>query len=270
MQWPNAAFTKELETARIPYLSDDGWFSGWKKDDAGWTEHVGHAWLMYLRANENLLGMLVLGDAKIRDTEDLLQNFGMTSGGLTDEKAVKDAMKIVEWRKGASPATAAVEDVAGKGSVLKDEHWTPMLNDAFILGGVHAGQDFHWAEETFHGQSGIDDMKAQKEGQPYIREIWRKYLLGQNNFWSNGFVRVFAREVIGLKAFGYKPIITAHEIGFTPNGGDPAKATFAAYREALTEVDNKSSNAVKINTALGEFLFGDRRALLDLKTGKKT
>jgi hypothetical protein len=39
--------------------------------------------------------------------------------------------------------------VFGQGSIPNDQNWTPLLNDAFIIGGAHARHEFHLAEDSF-------------------------------------------------------------------------------------------------------------------------
>jgi hypothetical protein len=86
--------------------------------------------------------MPLLGDAKIRADRTLIGNFGLASGSGTEDndmemiKALNDNRKVIA--QGAKlPAAAIPIPVVGSGSILNDKKWSPLLNDSFILGGVH-------------------------------------------------------------------------------------------------------------------------------------
>ena len=91
MRWTQKDFTDLAARAASRYESENKW---WKWGDP--ATYVSHAWLMYCRANENTLGMLLLGDAKIRTSRDLLMNFGVASGGgLYDKQELKQAEDLM-------------------------------------------------------------------------------------------------------------------------------------------------------------------------------
>jgi hypothetical protein len=266
MAWTQSDFMAHTEGLESRYRDENGWF--YKSNKTPWKEESQHAWLLYTRANENALGTLILGDAKIRTSIDLLKNFGLASGGgLKDANDIWQAEKAQYWRRRVATDKEPVQDVLGPGSILNDKDWSPFLNDAFILGGVHGGQDFHWAEADFQSATQLDAAKAMRE-KPYLWDSWKKYLLKGKNFWSGGFVRIFARELIGLKTFHYMPIFTTVEIFFKPSSvGTP---TFAEYLDALLAVNFQlgAGSSAEINRALGEFLFGDEDALGGLSLNK--
>ena len=64
-----------------------------------------------------------------------------------------EELKLVEElekRRSAGRSAPALRDapkVLGSGSILNDRNWTPLLNDSFILGGVHGNREFHFAED---------------------------------------------------------------------------------------------------------------------------
>jgi hypothetical protein len=266
MQWTEHQFMAQTEGLEKRYKDENKWF--YQDRDTPWDAECQHAWILYKRANDNTLGTLLLGDAKIRSTVDLLQNFGLTSGGgLSEKKDLATAKAAQDWRKGVTPSGQSAVDVVGPGSILNDQRWTPFLNDAFILGGVHGGQDFHWAEVEFQSSSQLDAARAMRD-RPYLWETWRKYLLKGRNFWAGGFVRVFARELAGLKTFNYMPIFSTIEIMFKPSASDGP--TFKDYLDALSKIgfQDGAASATAINAMLGEFLFGDDDALKGLSLGK--
>jgi hypothetical protein len=265
MAWSENDFMANTEGLESRYKDDNKWFYQSKK--TSWKEESQNAWLLYTKANTNSLGTLLLGDAKIRTAGDLLKNFGMASGGgISDIDEIQKAKEIQDWRAGVTKKGEA-ERVIGPGSILNDKNWTPFLNDAFVLGGVHGGQDFHWAEVEFQSATQLDAAKAMRD-RAYLWNTWRTYLVKGRNFWSEGFVRIFARELIGLKTFNYMPMFTTVEIFFKPasTGG----GSFKEYLDALTKVkfEEGASASQAINRELGEFLFGDEDALSALSLNK--
>ncbi|MFM6080848.1 MAG: hypothetical protein ACKPCI_20455, partial [Dolichospermum sp.] len=65
------------------------------------------------------------------------------------------------------------------GCILNSENWTLIANDAWVIGGIHANTDFHFASP-----------------------------LRWSNLWNNDRKRmsITAREIIGITSFGYKII----------------------------------------------------------------
>ncbi len=77
----------------------------------------------------------------------LTSNFGYVSvhgaePGLPTELARQAAKKRVLNRQHSGEAQNKVLD---RGGILCDLKWSPMLNDAFILGGVHGASQFELA-----------------------------------------------------------------------------------------------------------------------------
>ena len=280
MQWTAAQFEMAASPVLMDYRSHHKWFDWGGKSD---KEIITDAWRLYLRANENALGMLLLGDAKIR-SGNLLMNFGLASGnGLSDarEKQQIDEVFALRQRLSFNTGQRAVEAL-GPGSILNDKSWTPLLNDAFILGGVHGGHEFHWAEEGLGQHSLVGEQEflqtrakfgdaasqyqsALRRDEAYHKERLRHYLLGHSNFWAGGLVRIFARELLGLKRFGYEFVITGQALSFAP--ATFGTGTFREYMNALADVNYFAGDTEKINGAISEFLFNDRRALSTLSTG---
>ena len=165
----------------------------------------------------------------------------------------------------AGPRAGPVVQVQGPGSILNDQRWTPLVNDSFILGGVHTKQDFHWAEEEFDRFS---TENAQKFLKLSCQEKWKRYILEHSNFWAGGYARVFARELIGLKTFGYTAVFETVELGFTP-GICKVPMTFESYLNALKAVQFRRNDRSSINSALSELLFGKSDELSNLSDGKQ-
>jgi hypothetical protein len=279
MRWNVGQFFHNAELVWNRYKCENSWFHTWGNSG----DAIFNAWKLYKAANQNVLGSLLLGDAKIRTSGNLLMNFGLASGsGVSDESELKVIRELQQKRKELSgPRFGAAVDIVGPGSILNDRNWTPLLNDAYILGGVHAGQDFHWTEEGFDLDTGLDHQefvnRLQKFGAAmpqyataldrdpaYMREKWKLYIVKHSNFWSaDGSPRIFAREVIGLSTFGYKPDFTLYNVGFRC-GAPRSDATFSAYLNGLAAINFGRNDRATINASLGEFLFKDQNAVTTL------
>ena len=270
MRWTEDHFKEAAQPVLQRYMQDNGWFA-WRGNAL--DVHVRDAWNLYYAANTNALGMLLLGDAKIRTNSPLMMNFGLTSGNSLKGDAEKAGIDEIQAQRNqlVKPSTGLATSVLGTGSILNDQLWSPLMNDAFILAGAHDGQDFHWAEEEFDqfevrgagtaGRSGVRDAQ-------YYRELWKQYLIGRGNFWGGGFVRVFARELIGLNAFGYKPVFS--KIGVAFEWSDPSgMPDFVKYLDALEAAGFSKNDSAAINAALGRFLFNDPAALAGLTSGAR-
>jgi hypothetical protein len=268
MQWTYDQFYRAAEPVLPRYMQDNGWFHWDRKRP---RVHIEDAWKLYAAANSNELGMLLLGDAKIRTNSPLMMNFGLSSGNAFIAPIEQAGIDAVQAQRDAlaAPGAGPAMTVLGAGSILNDQLWSPMMNDAFVLAGAHDAQEFHWAEEEFDQfevlasrQSGTSSLG---QGPAFYRDRWKQYLLGRGNFWAGGFVRVFARELIGLNAFGYKPVFSSIGVGFERHdlSGSP---DFLAYLDALKAAGFSTSDSAAINAALGRFLFDDPSALASLST----
>ncbi len=149
-------------------------------------------------------------------------------------------------------------EMMGPGSILSAKRWSPLLNDALMLGGIISRQDFHFALNTdeqatwrnltmkhiggaeLHRRRAVFGSAVNAAPKPALsseKELWLKFLhqvprvLWQNN----GTPRVFVRELLGLKIFGYQPVFTLHEIGFIPTGGGGKAPTFENYLAGLRQ-----------------------------------
>lgn len=68
----------------------------------------------------------------------LVMNFGLSSGsGLSDQDELRGVGELLAKRNQLEgPRSGPTIDVLGPGSILKDQNWTPLLNDTYILAGV--------------------------------------------------------------------------------------------------------------------------------------
>ena len=260
-------FFEELVQCAGQYDQDNQWFGftkgGTEWSQGTWIQFIIAAWKLYQNVNSNQLGMILLGDTKIRSDPALLLNFGLAANSSSpqeekDKKLVQDMMsKRKEIAKGSKSKQPV--DIMGPGSILSAKRWSPMLNDAFMLGGIQTLQDFHFALNTDEQlvwqelTSGNTNLDAQETWLKFINKVPRV-------LWERGRPRVFARELLGLKTFGYKPVFTLHELGFIHSGGGQAP-TFQNYLSALNQAGFQNSDRANIMRLLSEFLFGDATSL---------
>lgn len=158
------------------------------------NEEMTKAWQMYTASRESSLVVLLLGKGEIRFNPNMITNFGYTSAhGAEEGRPSKLAWESTLQRKTVRQTKELHNGTLGPGSILSDRDWSPMLNDAFILGGVHGDRQF----ELALSQLGDDDIE-------FPAQLVDKY---PELFWPEGqpYPAVLLRELIGLRAFGFTP-----------------------------------------------------------------
>ena len=234
--------------------------------------------MAYDKVDNTTMKLMILGDDKIRKDSDLVDTFSLSTA-LNEklEPEVRELITRKEKERGNDVKFAAEYDpnkdkapnlapnfalpVADAGAILATRGWSPMLNDAFIMGGIHHNWDF------FLGLAKADKEKFQ----PFLigrspKDAWQQYLKANPlNFWDEKWKvpRVFVRELIGLKTFGYKPEFNEFQLGFAC--GDTGKADGASlykYLDALSAHSFHEPKRDPLLATVGEFLFGDPKALL--------
>lgn len=231
------------------YHKDNAWVKWWAEDD------VLNAWKMYKTSSNTQLGFLLLGDTKIRKDQSLLMNFGTTTANDIQEAEERRVIaEISDRRKVMSYGTRGVKylPAKGTGSILSDSRWTPMLNDSFVLGGIHKGSQFHLAEELFHA-------KTSRVTAATPREKWLHFFNHNPlSFWASFGPRVFARECICLKAAGYRPNFSNFGLVFS---GPATPIKFESVLQAITQSGLTASNKTLAMQNISSFLFNDKNAL---------
>jgi hypothetical protein len=101
------------------------------------------------------------------------------------------------------------EDADDSGSILNAGHWSLLANDAWVLGGIHACTEFHFASP-----------------------LWWE------NLWDERGRRmtVTAREVIGITAFGYRisrPVPKLEAVAKCIDEKKAAEASLPAYQKEV-------------------------------------
>ena len=260
MGWSIVEFFNRLNECGDRYELENQWF---KKEVWGEKlQYMMNAWQLYKCANRSTLGMLLLGDTKIRKDKSLLANFGIASaGGLKDP----EELKMLEKLKAERVKVGSTVEVLGSGSILNDQYWTPLLNDAFVIGGVHAQQDFHLAEDeadkyfVTHGRppaGGSPPPSADADA----RRLWSGFFAAHPGLlWGEDYhgPRILSRELIGLKTFGYQPQFSTHGLFFTcKDPGTASHASFARYLDAVEAAGFRSRSRDTVLNAVCSFLFG--------------
>jgi hypothetical protein len=196
--------------------------------------------------------------------------------------------QIAGGRPANAPAGPAVA-VVGPGSILSTRMWSPILNDALIIAGAHCRQDFLFAlnederrDWGLHiGAAEFDRRRAvfgEAVQRPVVRpasppapgaaprDRWAAFFRRNPRiFWDRGNPRVFVRELLGLKLFGYSPVFSGEQLGFAcTNPGAANAAGFRAYLQGLRAARFHARDRVALMRAVSEFLFGDPARLQDL------
>jgi hypothetical protein len=161
---------------------------------------------------------------------------------------------------------------------LSDDKWTPILNDALMLGSIECGCGFYlglnsveraaWIAGGFDADAfGIASSGnfggAVAPAGDRFRSKWLTFMRQQPQIlWRGGVPRVFARELIALKTFGYLPIFSKLGLAFEPPAVPPAEAvTFSNYIEKLNTLRFHENDKPRVMGAISEFLFNDATAL---------
>ncbi len=180
---------------------------------------------------------IVLGGSDIREDLHLLHNFGLIAGDPPQEivrnlRRTCSAPAVLEIEGKSTHTTqptvqsemvtalkteAFAESHFTGGSVICDTGWSLLRNDMIILGGIHAGIEFHL---------------AMPEGKWPSRE----------NVWDDTShrMRVFGREIAMLCHAGYQLKVLPNQMGYIfykPCGVDTSSVTLEScrnYAETIT------------------------------------
>jgi hypothetical protein len=104
------------------------------------------------------------------------------------------------------------EDADDGGSILSAGRWSLLANDAWLLGGIHARTEFHFASP-----------------------------LRWTNLWdvAGGRMTITARELTGIAAFGYtirRPVPQLEAVAQCVDGQKAAAASLPSYKEAVQKL----------------------------------
>lgn len=300
-------FKAEVDPLKAIYRQDNKWVGWWR--NGSWNHeyvmdaYIRAAYQLYKATSENRLNFVVLGGTSIRMSRELIMNFGVTAAnGIQDRKtelavqqvrADRDAPRPTVDEHGAPmPAPPnpdnTVVPVVGVGSILSEDRWTPILNDALIVGSATAQHEFLIALEPYelglwreceatlkpelekmrqrHAQRNgvILTDHALKNTDEYIRMIWSRFFnWNKGMFWdvTRENPRVLARELLGLSMFGYRVKLADRQIGFYPDVAAP-DPRFVNYVNGLRNIRFHERTArARIMRALSSFLLNDSHAI---------
>ena len=183
----------------------------------------------------------------------------MSPGPLSPMRSPMSSMTSTS----SSTTSSRAVPVVGSGSILSTRGWSPMLNDSFIMGGVHSGHQFHVAlnneEAGLFGRTSNSGLTG--------RDNWRLFIRANPRMlWDSerGVPRVLMREFICLKASGYAPNFEREQLIFgNKKDGAADQAGFRVYLTALHELgfQRAAESKDKLAKAVSEFLFEDGDAL---------
>lgn len=279
---------EKLRELRAQYVSENGWFRFYTDGNDAmnpdkFADAAGRAYEHVMLATT----ALPLGDTKIRSDADLVSNFGLSDGEAAAPAAAPGpprssssaAMLTAAGpapvggppRPGssatASPGAAPSPGAASPppGAILSNKKWSPMLNDAFIMGGLHTCKQFVFApvgdDLSFIASIVPGGNSASPKQQQIDAAIpaWRAFFqTKQYLLWDRGYPRVFVRELLGLQKFGYKAAPTAINLSFDYSDEAIAKgATFKAYCQHLKDTGFYANKRQDVLRILAKFLFGE-------------
>ena len=158
------------------YRRDNAWVGKWTHSWNYYHEmekYIDAAFRLYRATSTNALKMVLLGGTGIRKNKDLIVNFGVTGANGIQDRETEQHVNAEQGERGPNSQTRPVPSVpvVGVGSILSEKHWTPLLNDALIIGSAAAGQEFHLALENGYHHSWRDcEQFIQWKADPEIRE----------------------------------------------------------------------------------------------------
>jgi hypothetical protein len=205
-------------------------------------------------------GYVLLGDTSIRNDMAMIWQHGLLSGNGVQEAETRAYLTLIKLRK------RVPGPLVGAGSILSDSSWSPLLNDAMVIGGAHGHRQFHLRKdaESRSGSPGVANLRAQFEaGLASAQKSWLDHFSKEQDLlWApRGTIpRVLAREILGLSAFGYKPTFTDAQITFTP-GPASSSARFQTYLDALGRAGAFAEDRKAALGVISNYLFGSKSLL---------
>jgi hypothetical protein len=279
------------------YKADNAWFTGFPVAADKYLKES--CWTTYENASKPTTKELLLGDTKIRSDHDLVVNFGLASANGPQEESgqalaqraqgIRDAhaagvspmagsasasapslapMPMAGSSMAPAPVGAAAPEaaipVAGAGSILSTQGWSPMLNDCFIMGGVHALHQFSLA---LVGEDATRFNSISASGTH--QERWRTFIT-RNRYliWNTQYSvpRVFARELIALQVSGYEPAFEKDFLVFKVANKTLAEgASLAHYCSQLKKAGISGKERVDeaaVVARVDAYLFGGARGAI--------
>lgn len=273
-------FHAQLWSLRTVYRTTNPWVpkslnQKWDDDDV-MTHVIKAAYELYAATAGNQLKMVLLGDTEIRQDSLLIPNFGVMSAHGIQESETRRLVIQERYKRWANAERATgpmkeVAKVASGGSILSDSKWTPILNDALILGAIESQQEFHLALNQQERIAWTDhckpfdeatqkDFAARNHCPP---DLWPAFFKKQPQLlWNGKFPRVLSREILALKFFGYKPSFSIHGLSFIPKlGNSIGPPSFKTYNEGLQKAGFFENSESRVLDEIALYLFEDSMVL---------
>lgn len=275
-------FTRQLMGLREQYRADNAWVGNWRtgswNDENTMAHYIHCAYNLYRATATNMLKLTLLGGTQIRLDDAYIRNFGITGANgiqdrVTKEHVYAEVMRRIGRTTNPSPtADRNPAAVVRSGSILSEKGWTPILNDALIIGAACGRQQFALAltsTEQLRWERINGDkvtrfaVNASRFGEtPALKNAWKSFFnASKKMFFDGGNPRVFARELLGLYFFGYTPEYSWHQLVFRPPQGGVVRPTFNLYLDQLRNVNFHTGDKTRIMQAISDFLFNEPEAL---------
>jgi len=219
-----------------------------------------NAYWIYKRSMTAAKGYVLLGDSSIRTDMAMIWQHGLLSGSGVQEPETRAFLTLIKLRQ------RVPGPLVGVGSILSDSSWSPLLNDAMIIGGAHGHRQFQLRKdpEARTGPPVVANLKMQFEvGLTSGQKSWVDHFnKNQDLLWAprGPIPRVLAREILGLSTFGYKPTCADAQITFTAGQASHA-ARFQTYLNALQRAGAFAEDRQTALGAISNYLFGSPKLL---------
>jgi hypothetical protein len=285
------AFKAAVEPHWQRYWDDNAWVESWAKwqNPETMDDYCRAAYDLYRTAANNQMPYTLLGGTGIRMCKNLISNFGVTAAsGIQEEKTGRHVAAEQRARnQGKGVHTDADRNIIPPvpvtgGAILSEKKWTPLLNDALIIGAITAHKTFSLTlEPTEHdlfrkcGEDVLDievpklqeilpHVTGRREAErllkanyDYQEKHWKEFMNRNTGmFWGFGqgkdkqtnrkasfqLPRVLARELLGLAFFGYQPEFGQGELYFKPPKDNAPDPTFQAYVKGLNDIGFHEAN----------------------------
>ena len=288
-------FVTQVLDVSQKYIDDNTWFhrfvTDWR-DVQKMVKLVLSAYKLYRATATNTLKLTLLGGTEIRSDDAYIRNFGVTgASGIQDDDTARYVVTEIMRRDARArnvdpnannPDNTQVPVLGG--SILSEKDWSPLLNDALIIGSVTSHQLFSlaltvteqadWLTQNYDDQ-GLNPQQVEAEEKKRkmmhlkrafghkidCKRAWEEFFDNHEGMlWNqqDNCPRVFARELLGLSCFEYEPIFTWHEVYFRLKKGKAPRPRFDRYIQKLRDVgfENGAANKATIMGAVNDFLFG--------------
>lgn len=294
-------FTDQLVSLSAEYRRDNLWVNNWAhwNNPNAMAHYIHYAYNLYAATANNRLKLTLLGSSEIRVNAMFIRNFGVTGVNGIQDSSTRNIVFDTIWKRMKllknHSRMATIPDrsyaaVTRSGSILSEKGWTPILNDALIIGAITAGQEFAMALTPLE-QADWNEINSPNEGEkdvnkhfmatgPGVRskfltdnfekngsskDAWKKFFNSQRRIFFNcetGTPRVFTRELLGLYFFGYKPKFSNIQLGFSI-GSKKRMTDFKTYLRNLRTIGFHKGleNEKKIMEAISMFLFDEKTAI---------